>query len=164
MTHAEIDLDQLAREVARLRAVRAVERLIHEQFDASDRGDLDRQADLLSGARVRYVDGPNVLLDVNDRESLYGALKAITPTTADGTPHTHHVVSNVVVDVEDSLERATARFYTTVFRATEGFPLQPTACGVFHDTFDCVDGTWRFVDRVGAMRLAGDPGPSGAET
>jgi hypothetical protein len=153
---------RLAEEIDRLIAIRDIERLILDQFDAADCGDFDRQADLLGRAHVRYEHGNHVLLDVDDRDDFKEAIVAATRIYEDGTPRAHHVVSNVVVDVDDSLQRARSRCYTTVFRATEAFPLQPIACGVFHDAFERDDGGWYFVDRLGLMRLGGAPSPPGA--
>ena len=67
----------------------------------------------------------------------------------------HHVVSNTVIDIAESLHTAESRCYTTVFRATDDFALQPIACGVFHDRFQRDEPGWYFVARVGRMRLAG---------
>jgi SnoaL-like domain len=152
-------LSRLARQIDRLTATRDIEYLILDQFDAADRGDFDRQADLLARAHVRYEHGDHILLDVHDRDEFKRAIMAATRIYEDGTPRAHHVVSNVVVDVDDSLQRARSRCYTTVLRATQSFPLQPIACGVFHDAFARDDGGWYFVDRLGLMRLGGAPSP-----
>ena len=157
-------LSRLAGQIDRLIAIQDIERLILDQFDAADCGDFDRQADLLGRAHVRYEHGDHILLDVNNRDDFKEAIVAATRIYEDGTPRAHHVVSNVIVDVEDSLQRARSRCYTTVFRATEDFPLQPIACGVFHDMFDRDDGGWFFVDRLGLMRLGGTPSPPGVES
>jgi hypothetical protein len=152
---------RLARQIDRLVAIRDIEALILEQFDAADCGDFDRQADLLARAHVRYEHGDHVLLDVANRDDFKKAIVAATHIYEDATPRAHHVVSNVVVDVDDSLQRAQSRCYTTVLRATQDFPLQPIACGVFYDAFERDDGGWHFVDRLGRMRLGGAPGPPG---
>jgi hypothetical protein len=156
-------LSTLARQIARLTAIRDIECLILEQFDAADCGDFDRQADLLARAHVRYEHGDHVLLDVDNRDDFKEAIVASTRIYEDGTPRAHHVVSNVVVDLDDSLQRARSRCYTTVLRATQDFPLQPIACGVFYDAFERDDGGWYFVDRLGRMRLGGAPSPHGVE-
>ena len=63
-------LQELVRDVERLKAERDIQRLILEQFDAADSGDFDRQADFFAHARVQYVDGDTVILDVTDRDSV----------------------------------------------------------------------------------------------
>jgi SnoaL-like domain len=150
------DFLELKREVARLTATKQIERLILDHFDAADRGDFDRQADLLARAHVRYVHGETVLLDVNDRDAFRQAIIRATNIYEDGTPRAHHVVSNIVIDVDDAIRHARSRCYTTVLRATKDMPLRPVYCGVFHDTFARDAGGWYFVDRLGEARLSAD--------
>jgi SnoaL-like domain len=150
------DFLDLKREVARLTAIKQIERLILDHFDAADRGDFDRQADLLARAHVRYVHGETVLLDVNDRDAFRQAIIGATNIYEDGTPRAHHVVSNIVIDVDDAIRHARSRCYTTVLRATKDMPLRPVYCGVFHDTFERDAEGWYFVDRLGEARLSGD--------
>ncbi|MGO8860310.1 MAG: nuclear transport factor 2 family protein [Acidimicrobiales bacterium] len=157
-------LQELVRDVERLKAERDIQRLILEQFDAADSGDFDRQADFFARARVQYVDGDTVILDVTDRDAFRNAISSATRIYEDGTPKVHHVVSNTVIDIAESLHTAESRCYTTVFRATDDFALQPIACGVFHDRFQRDEPGWYFVARVGRMRLAGAPSPRGTTT
>ena len=157
-------LQALVRDVERLKAERDIQRLILEQFDAADSGDFDRQADLFARAHVQYVDGDTVILDVTDRDAFRQAISSATRIYEDGTPKAHHVVSNTIIDIGESLHTAESRCYSTVFRATEEFALQPIACGVFHDRFHRDEQGWYFVARVGRMRLAGAPSPLGTTT
>lgn len=72
----------------------------------------------------------------------------------DGTPRTHHVVSNLVIDVDGAT--ASARSYVTVFQAVPGLPLQPIAAGRYRDRFACRKGRWHFTERRVDIRLVGD--------
>ena len=72
----------------------------------------------------------------------------------DGTPRTHHVVSNLVIEVDEAT--ASARSYVTVFQAVPGLELQPIAAGRYRDRFACREGRWRFTERRGDLRLVGD--------
>jgi hypothetical protein len=72
----------------------------------------------------------------------------------DGTPHTRHVTTNLVVDVDG--DAAASRSYFTVFQAVPGLPLQPIIAGRYHDRFVRVDGTWRFSARRMIVDLVGD--------
>jgi 3-phenylpropionate/cinnamic acid dioxygenase small subunit len=74
----------------------------------------------------------------------------------DGTPRTKHVISNLVVDVDDGSTHASARSYFTVLQATDGVPLQPIIAGRYEDQFEKVDGTWRFSERIIHPDLHGD--------
>ena len=65
----------------------------------------------------------------------------------DGTPHTKHVTTNLIIEVDEDAGTATCRSYITVFQQTPALPLQPIFQGRYHDSFDRVDGKWRFIRR-----------------
>ncbi|MCE3032835.1 nuclear transport factor 2 family protein [Streptomyces sp. CMSTAAHL-2] len=74
----------------------------------------------------------------------------------DGTPRTHHAVSNLVVEVDEELGVATARSCVTVFQALPGLPLQVIAAGRYEDRFARRGGRWGFVERRVRIRLVGE--------
>jgi hypothetical protein len=51
---------------------------------------------------------------------------------------------------------ATATSYITVLQATDALPLQVIASNRHEDTFERVDGTWRFSGRTDHPGLLGD--------
>ncbi|MFG3227261.1 nuclear transport factor 2 family protein [Kitasatospora sp. NPDC048194] len=75
---------------------------------------------------------------------------------ADGTPRTHHVTTNIAVEVDERAGTAAARSYVTVLQALPGFPLQPVAAGRYHDRFERRDGRWQFAERRVRITLVGD--------
>ncbi|MET7511868.1 nuclear transport factor 2 family protein [Streptomyces sp. NPDC005480] len=74
----------------------------------------------------------------------------------DGTPRTHHVTTNIAVDVDEEAGTAVARSYVTVFQSLPDFPLQPVAAGCYNDRFEHRDGQWRFTERQVRIHLVGD--------
>ena len=74
----------------------------------------------------------------------------------DGTPRTKHVLGNVVVEVDDDHDSASASCTFTVFQAAPGAPLKPVLAGRYIDRFTRVDGEWRYVERVVHPDLLGD--------
>lgn len=74
----------------------------------------------------------------------------------DGTPRTHHAVSNLAVEVDEEAGTAIARSSVTVFQALAGFPLQPVAAGGYRDRFERTGDGWRFTERRVRIRLVGD--------
>jgi ketosteroid isomerase-like protein len=74
----------------------------------------------------------------------------------DGTPRTKHVTTNLVIDVDEAGNTATARSYFTVFQGVSGPPIEIVAAGRYSDTFERVDGEWRFSARVVDTDLVGD--------
>ena len=74
----------------------------------------------------------------------------------DGLPCTKHVTTNLVVDVDEDEQTATASSYVTVFQALPDFPLQPILLGRYKDRFERVDGVWRWRARQVIGDLRGD--------
>jgi len=128
-----------------------IEALIYGYAELLDAGDLDGVARLFahatwgSGTRTERMRGVEQVRHMYDGVILY----------EDGTPHTKHVITNVVIDHEDGSTQASARSYFTVLQANDGV-LQPVIAGRYHDRFDFVDGAWRFAERIIHPDLQGD--------
>ena len=74
----------------------------------------------------------------------------------DGSPRTKHVTTNVVVDVDEAGDTATASAYVMVFQALPDFPLQPIFAGRYRDRLARIDGRWQFLERTIVNDLYGD--------
>ena len=70
---------------------------------------------------------------------------------------TKHTMTNVQIDIDEASKKAKAQSYLTVMQAVPpDFPLQPIFSGHYHDTFEQVDGIWRFTIREISPDLIGD--------
>ena len=58
----------------------------------------------------------------------------------DGTTLTRHLTTNVIVDIDEAADAATARSSFVVFQATPTIPLQPIIAGRYRDTFSRAEG------------------------
>ena len=130
--------------------VEAITALIMTYAERVDAGDLDGVAALFAHATWRSPARPEPLHGTAAVRRLYDAI-----ILYDGSPCTRHVVTNLVVELRGA-DRAQARSYFTVFQARPDFPLQPIIAGRYHDAFACVDGAWRFADRLILSDLIGD--------
>jgi hypothetical protein len=74
----------------------------------------------------------------------------------DGSPRTKHLVTNVVLDLDEAAGSASARSSYLVLQQVGDQPLQPIITGRYHDTFEHADGAWRFVERRFLVDLVGD--------
>ena len=74
----------------------------------------------------------------------------------DGSPRTKHLVTNVVLDIDDAAGHATARSSYLVLQQVGSGPLQPIITGHYHDTFERHDGRWHFAERRFFVDLVGD--------
>lgn len=131
-------------------ATEAITALVMAYAERIDAGDLDGVAELFAHATWRSSAGGAPLRGAAEVRRVYDGV-----ILYDGSPCTRHVVTNLVVEVADAAH-ATGRSYFTAFQARPDFPLQPIAAGRYHDAFECVDGRWRFADRLILFDLPGD--------
>jgi len=120
----------------------AVANLLGRYAEAIDAGQLEQAAKLFTHARVKIGDGSE--LDSAALLALWRSLIIIYP---DGTPRTKHVITNLIVDLEETKGTATVRSYYTVFQKTEDSPLQVVCAGRYLDEFERVDDAWRWAYR-----------------
>ncbi len=127
--------------------------LIARYAEMIDAGDFEGVAQLLEGAGVGGADDGPLLTGHDAIRRLFASTARLY---ADGTPRTKHVTTNLVLEIDEEDDRATARSYWTVFQAVEGLPLQPILAGRYHDRFVRHEGSWRFAERRYLVDLAGD--------
>lgn len=133
----------------------AILNLLHTYAETIDSGDLDATAALFDHARIktRGVGGDGTT-DAAGVRTTWERFVAIYP---DGTPRTKHVITNPIVEFDESGTKATCRSYYTVLQQTDDYPLQVVCAGRYHDEFEKVDGAWRFSFRDYSMLdLIGD--------
>lgn len=66
----------------------------------------------------------------------------------DGQPRTRHVITNLIVEIDDDGRTAKGRSYFQVVQEAPGLPLQIIASGRYHDSFEKRDGDWYFVQKI----------------
>ena len=128
--------------------------LLYRYAEYMDSGHLTEAAELFLHARIKvnsqgFVDHSALLRIWQMRIKLYPC----------GTPRTRHIISNPVIDIDETSGTAGIRAYYTVLQATQDLPLQPIATGRYLDEFERIDGVWRFsfrdyskLDMVGDLR------------
>jgi len=131
--------------------------LLFEYAERIDRGDLSGMAALFRHAGYRAGDAPALqgaaaVLQIN---------RSLILLYDDGTPHTQHVTTNLLIEVDEAQAGARCRSRFTVFQefpASAGGGLHAIVMGRYHDRFERVAGQWRFserhilMDRVGELR------------
>ncbi|HTA08894.1 MAG TPA: nuclear transport factor 2 family protein [Streptosporangiaceae bacterium] len=125
--------------------------LVHSYADRIDRGDIDGVVELFAHASVVSSEG-----HVISGRKMLRELWATGLQLYDGSPRTHHLITNVDVRVSDDGQRATANSYATAVQALPGFPLQVIVASRHEDTFEKVNGRWRFAERRDFRDLEGD--------
>lgn len=133
----------------------AIENLLYTYGELIDAGDFEGIGKHLSHA-VLTSEGTD--METRGADAItqqYRATTRLYPET--GTPRTKHVITNLIVDVDEEAGTGRCRSCYTVFQRTDALPLQPIIAGRYHHTFERVDGEWRilmhhfFVDLVGDL-------------
>ena len=138
-------------------SARAIENLLYVYAERVDAGDFEGVGDLFTHGRIVAGTAATGETTVEGRDAVAELFASTTRRyDDDGTPHTRHVMSNAIVEVDGDDERGAARSYFTVFQATDDLPLQPIINGRYHDTFHRVDGTWCFDTRTMLVDRFGD--------
>jgi hypothetical protein len=121
-----------------------------------DAGDFEGVAELFEHGRISTSPDLPPAETFEGRDGVLAMYRSTTRLHGDGTPLTHHVVTNAVIEVEDGADAATARSRYTVFQQVEKLPLQPIVAGRYHDTFRLRDGRWCFDTRIMIVDRVGD--------
>lgn len=120
----------------------AITNLLYTYGELMDAGDFDGAAELLGDATVRLAGGR----EITGRE-MRGLWQQMIVLDADGQPHTKHVITNPILDIDDGAGHAACRSYYTVLQGMAGFPLQIIAAGRYHDRFVRHGNQWTFAFR-----------------
>ena len=130
---------------------RAIENLISTYAELVDDGDFAGVGHLLADATFIARNVP-----ITGRDAIEAMLRDSVVLYEDGTPRTKHLVTNIIVEVDEEAGTAGARSYVTALQALPDLPLQPIVSGRYHDRFERRDGRWRFVERRVHIDLVGD--------
>ena len=85
--------------------------LIYTYAERMDAGQFEAIADMLSHTVISMEGVDSV---VEGRDAVLQAYTSSAQTYDDGTPKTKHVITNVIVDVDEAAGTATSRSYFTV--------------------------------------------------
>jgi hypothetical protein len=126
--------------------------LVHSYALLLDGGDIEGVTALFTNATWRSEPGGRALRGRDEVRPIYAQVKLY-----DGIPRTKHLLTNLTVDVEPGASSASAHCYFTVLQGVEpGHAVEIILSGQYVDTFEKVEGTWRFADRLIKSDLTGD--------
>ena len=126
--------------------------LVHRYASLLDSGRLGEVIDLFARATWRSGSAGKALTTEQikatyDRVILY----------EDGTPRTHHLITNLTIDVSEGATEASGSCYFTVLQGVNpGEPLTAILSGRYTDTYAKDDGGWYFTERIFDADLVGD--------
>jgi len=125
----------------------AISALMFRYAECVDRADFDGLSQLFAHAELRSSSAAPGEPAMRGEQvgRFYAATNRVHP---DGTLRTRHLATNLLIDIDESADRASARSYFVVLQATANLPFQPIAGGRYEDRFERVKGQWRFAERL----------------
>lgn len=130
----------------------AIEALVFAYAERLDAGDLAGVGTLFEAGSYGAEAGPLV----SGAAAIEALLRDFVILHEDGTPRTKHLTTNLVIEVDEGGDAATARSYFTVVQALPGEEPRAIALGRYRDRFTRGPAGWRFAERRAAVDLAGD--------
>jgi hypothetical protein len=131
-----------------------IERLIFLCDAYNDAGDFDAVGRLFAHASIGVSGMADVVCE--GAEGTANQFRSTTRTYAEGGARTHHLSTNLIVDVDETAGTATCWSNYVMFQQTDDLPLQAINCGRNFDEFERVDGEWRWKRRNINVMLVGE--------
>ena len=131
----------------------AITTLMYRYAECVDAADFAGIGALFADGRLTTRGMRGATIGAEAVRDLYTHTNKVHPN---GTLMTRHLTTNVIVDIDEAADTATARSSFVVFQATPSVPLQPIVTGRYRDRFERVDGEWRFAEREMGVEQFGD--------
>jgi 3-phenylpropionate/cinnamic acid dioxygenase small subunit len=139
--------------------------LVHHYGELLDAGDIDGVVALFSRATWRSAATGAVL---STPEEIRGVYENIA--MHDGSPRTRHLMTNVVIEMDDGADVAAGRSTYTVLQSVgAGDPIEIVVVGRYEDRYARGPDGWHLTDRLFLVDLQADtsrhfprPGSSGS--
>jgi hypothetical protein len=129
--------------------------LVHRYASLLDSGRISDVVELFSRATWRSAakGSPVVTLTTEEVKATYDCVILYD----DGTPRTHHLITNLTIDMTEGADEAAGECYFTVLQGVEpGDPLETVLSGRYTDRYRKDEQGWYFADRVFHADLIGD--------
>jgi 3-phenylpropionate/cinnamic acid dioxygenase small subunit len=125
--------------------------LLHRYGALLDRGDVDGVVAMFSRATWRSAATGTVLRAPEEIRSVYENI-----VLHDGAPRTRHLMTNVVIDLDDGADDASGTSTYTVLQSVAGEPIQVVVVGRYEDRYHRGSDGWHLTDRLFHVDLQGD--------
>ena len=118
-----------------------------------DIGDFDGVAELFTNGHYSAPDGT---ITVRGRDEVRRAFDTVI-VYDDGTPRTHHIITNMVIDVAEGADEARGGCYVTVVQGVDDSgPIETVLVGRYVDQYRKAQRGWEFADRCFHADFKGD--------
>jgi hypothetical protein len=131
-----------------------ISKLIFTCDQCNDDADFDAVGELFAHASIG-VEGMGE--DVcSGAEATANQFRTTTLTYEQGGARTHHISTNLIIEVDEEAGTATCQSHYVMYQQTDTLPLQPINAGRNFDEFELVDGAWRWKRRFIKVLLMGN--------
>jgi hypothetical protein len=118
--------------------------IVHRYAELLDTGDVDGVVAMFARATWRSAATGTVLRTPDELRALYSSL-----VPADGPIRTRHLMHNLIVELDDGADDASARCSYTVLEGDDpGAPVRILLVGRYEDTYARDDAGWHLTDRL----------------
>ena len=126
--------------------------LVHRYGALLDAGDIDGVVALFSRATWRSAATGTVLRTPEEIRGVYEGI-----VMHDGSPRTRHLMTNVVVEIDDGADEATGHSTYTVLQSVgPGDPIEIVVVGRYEDHYARGADGWHLTDRLFFVDLQAD--------
>jgi len=130
--------------------------LVHSYARLLDQGDVDAVVTLFEHSTWRSLPHGSMLRGSAEVRPVYENLLA-----QDSNYRTKHLITNLTVEVAPGGANASSHCDWTVLQGAPGERVGVTQSGQYTDTFQKIDGSWRFTDRLITVDLTTEsPSPT----
>jgi hypothetical protein len=132
----------------------AITTLVHSYARLLDGGEVDAVVALFEHSTWRSEPGGSVRHGPAEIRPVYEQLLG-----QDRTSRSKHLLTNLSIEVGSGADTARSHCYWTVLHSGDGGRVEVSLSGQYADTFEKVDGGWRFTDRLITVDLTAEPAP-----
>jgi hypothetical protein len=131
-----------------------IARLIFLCDQRNDAGDFDGVGELFAHASIGVLGMGEIVCQ--GAQATAAQFRRATRTYPEGGARTHHLSTNLIIDLDEVTGTASCQSHYVMFQQTDELPLQPIDAGRNHDEFERVEGVWRWKHRYINSMLHGD--------
>lgn len=136
--------------------IQAIKNLIYTYASYVDRADYEALGEMFEKGAVKANRGEEGEALVGS-DQVYAHYSGTNKIHESGSPQTHHMVTNVIIDPNQSRSsNVKAGSCYLVLQAAPKLPLQPIVAGRYADLFVCENGIWRYVEKFIYIDLIGN--------
>ena len=133
----------------------AITTLVNSYARLLDGGDVDAVVALFEHSTWRSEPEGSIRRGPDEIRPVYEQLVAHGRTSP-----SKHLLTNLSIDLQPGSDTARSHCYWTVLLRGHGSgQIEVSVSGQYIDTFEKVDGDWRFTDRLITVDLTGEPAP-----